>query len=65
MSKVRREATKIVAHIAKSKKYAAVFTQNAVLLSDPSLDLTDEVIKTMDKKVKKMKIDWKKTRGKK
>ncbi len=65
MSKVRMEATKIVARIAKSKKYAAVFTQNAVLLSDPSLDITDEVIKTMDKELKKMKIDWKKTQSKK
>ncbi len=59
MNKLRMEATKIVAKIAKNKKYAAVFTQNAVLLSDPSLDITSQVVKTMNKEVKDIKVDWK------
>lgn len=58
MGDLRNEAAKIVADIAKEKNYTAVFTQDAVMISTPSLDMTDAVIERMNKKIKKMAIDW-------
>lgn len=58
MGGLRNEAAKIVAEIAKEKNYSAVFTQDAVMISAPNLDMTDIVIEKMDKTVKKMPIDW-------
>jgi len=58
MGRLRNEAAKIVADIAKEKNYSAVLTQDAVMISVPSLDMTDTVIERMDKGVKKIVIDW-------
>lgn len=52
------EATKIIADIAKERGYATVFTQEAVLLAQPELDITDEVVKRMNKSISKIAIDW-------
>lgn len=57
-NKLLTEATKIIADIAKEKGYGTVFTQEAVLLADPELDITDEVVKRMNSSVKKIAIDW-------
>lgn len=57
-NKLLTEATKIIADIAKQKGYATVFTQEAVLLAEPELDITDEVVKRMNTSVKKIAIDW-------
>lgn len=57
-NKLLTEATKIIADIAKEKSYSAVFTQEAVLLAEPELDITDEVVKRMNASVKKIAIDW-------
>ncbi|MBI3441363.1 MAG: OmpH family outer membrane protein [Proteobacteria bacterium] len=58
MGSLRNEAAKIVADIAKEKNYMAVLTQDAVMISAPSLDMTDMVIERMNKGVKKIPIDW-------
>lgn len=52
------EATKIIADVARERGYATVFTQEAVLLAQPELDITDEVVKRMNTSVKKIAIDW-------
>jgi outer membrane protein len=57
-NKLLTEATKLIADIAKEKGYSAVFTQEAVLLAEPDLDITDEVVKRMNTSVKKIAIDW-------
>lgn len=57
-NKLLTEATKLIADIAKEKGYSAVFTQEAVLLAEPDLDITDEVVKRMNNSVKKIAIDW-------
>lgn len=57
-NKLLTEATKIIADIAKEKGYVTVFTQEAVLLAEPELDITDEVVKRMNTSVKKIVIDW-------
>jgi outer membrane protein len=58
MGNLRNEAAKIVAEIAKEKSYSAVFTQDAIMISDPKLDMTDVVVDRMNRSVKKMPIDW-------
>ena len=48
----------VLADIAKEKKLSAVFTEDAVMLSVPEMDMTDEVIKRMNDTVKKIPVDW-------
>lgn len=58
MSQLRRESAGVVASIAKERQYSAVFTQDAVMISRPELDLTPLVIEKMNKDVKNIPIDW-------
>ncbi len=55
---LRHEAAKIVASIAKERHYSAVFTEDAVMISTPDLDMTDMVVNQMNKSVKKIPVDW-------
>ena len=58
MKNLRDEAAKVVAKIAKEKGYSVVFTQNAVMLSEPGFDITDIVIKRLNKNLKKFPVIW-------
>jgi len=58
MTRLRNEAAKIVAEVAKEKGYSAVLTQDAVMISVPTLDITDIVIERMNKTVKKIPVEW-------
>ena len=58
MNKLRSEAAKIVAGVAKEKGYSTVFTNEAVILAEPSLDMTDEVVARLNKDVKSISVDW-------
>lgn len=58
MGTLRNEAIKVVADIAETRKYSAVFTQDAVMISAPGLDMTGTVIEQLNKNVKKIPIDW-------
>lgn len=58
INKLRAEAAKITADVAKERGYASVLTQEAVVLAEPSLDVTDEVVKRLNEKVKKIEIKW-------
>jgi outer membrane protein len=58
ISKLRTEATRVVAGIAKDRHYSAVFTEDAVMISTPDLAMTDVVIAQMYTDVKKIPIDW-------
>lgn len=58
VGKLRTEAAKVVASIAKQKHYSAVFTEDAVMMSTPDLDMTDAVIEQLNKTVKKIPVDW-------
>jgi outer membrane protein len=58
MGQLRNAAIKIVADVAKEKNYSTVFTQDAVMISTPNLDMTDIVIERMNKSFKKIPIDW-------
>jgi len=58
MGTLRQEAAKIVASIAKDRHYSAVFTEDAVMISTPDLDMTEIVIEQMNKNTKKIPVDW-------
>lgn len=58
MTELRKNISAVIADIAKEKNYAAVLTQNSVMMSKPELDITAEVIEKLDDKVKTIKIDW-------
>lgn len=58
VNKLRAEAAKITADVAKERGYSAVLTQEAVVLAEPTLDVTDEVVKRLNAKVKKIDIKW-------
>ncbi len=58
IDKLRAAAAKETAAVAKEKGYSAVFTQDAVMLAEPGLDLTDEVVKRLNANTKKIPIKW-------
>lgn len=58
MMALRNAAAKVVADVAKEKGFSAVFTQDAVMISTPDMDITDVVIERMNKSVKKIPVDW-------
>lgn len=55
---LKLEAAKIVADIAREKGLSAVLTQDAVILAEPEMDITQQVIAQMNAKVKKIPVDW-------
>lgn len=58
MGKLRGEAAKIIAEVAKERGYSAVFTQDAVIMASENLDMTEEVIARLNKNVKKIPVEW-------
>ncbi len=60
MTKLRDEAAKIIGDIAKEKGFSAIFSQDAVVMASNDLDITEEVVKRLNDKVKKIPVEWKK-----
>jgi len=58
MSRLRNESVRHVADIAKERGYSAVLTQDAVMIANPQLDITDAVVERMNKHMKRIPIDW-------
>lgn len=58
MGKVRDLAGDSIETIAQQHKYAAVFSREAVIIGAKNLDMTDEVIKSMNASGKKVAVDW-------
>lgn len=58
MGKLRGEAAKVIAEVAKERGYSAVFTQDAVIMASENLDMTEEVIARLNKNVKKIPVEW-------
>jgi Skp family chaperone for outer membrane proteins len=48
MEVFRRDITKIIADIRKEKNYTLIFTSDALLGADESMDITDEVVRIYD-----------------
>lgn len=59
MSKLLTEMLKNTADIAKGKNLKAVFSDDAMVLADPQMDITKEVIAELNKNVKKISVTFK------
>lgn len=58
MGKLRGEALKIAAAVAKERQYDLVLNDDAVVMAEPQFDMTEEVIKRLNKDVKKIAVNW-------
>lgn len=58
LTKVSETVKEITMNIAKEKKYDAVLSDAGVVYADPGLDITDQVLKELDKKLPKVRINW-------
>ena len=50
----------IVAEIAKKQGYDFILSENSAVYFDDKYDITDDVLKTLNKRVPSVKIDWSK-----
>lgn len=55
---LRKETVDIIVSLSKERGYSAVFSQESVILAADEYDITDEVIKRLNAKVKRIPIDW-------
>jgi Skp family chaperone for outer membrane proteins len=58
LAKLRDDVRETVAEVAKERQYALVLSDDAVIIAEKSMDITDEVIKALDKRLTKVTIDW-------
>jgi Skp family chaperone for outer membrane proteins len=56
--KVNETIKGIASDIAKAKKYDAVLSDASVVYSQPELDITNDVLSELDKKLPKLQINW-------
>lgn len=58
LAKLRDEVRTSIEVIAKERNFDMVISQENVIIAQPSMDITDAVIKALDKRVSKVDIDW-------
>jgi outer membrane protein len=58
MKKLREEVLKITAEIARSRSLDAVFSDDSVILAERGFDISDEVLLQLNKRVKKIPVDF-------
>lgn len=58
MTKLREEALKIAAEIARARGLEAVFNDDAVILAETSYDISPEVLERLNKDVKKVPVNF-------
>jgi outer membrane protein len=58
LSTLRDEIRETISTVAAERKYAMVVSKDAVIIAAKDMDLTDEVIKALDKRIKKVDLDW-------
>jgi Skp family chaperone for outer membrane proteins len=58
MDKLRAEVLKITAEMAQERKLSVIFSQDAVVIGEKELDITDEVLDVLNDKVKKIPVVW-------
>lgn len=58
MVKLREEALKVTAEIARARGLDAVFSDDSVILAETGYDISDEVLKTLNKDVKKIPVSF-------
>lgn len=58
MNEVRKEVLKIISEMSEKEKYDAVLTQQAVIFSSKSLDITDAVLKSLNSRLSKVTVKF-------
>jgi len=58
MTKLREEALKITAEIARSRNLDVVFSDDSVILAERGYDITEEVLTRLNKDVKKIPVNF-------
>lgn len=58
-AKIQKSMFESVAKIAEDKNYSIVFDRKSVVIVEESLDITEEVIKRIDKELPEIKLDIK------
>ncbi|OYW14066.1 MAG: hypothetical protein B7X02_00875 [Rhodospirillales bacterium 12-54-5] len=58
LEKIQTTVSDIVKDIASEKKLSLVVTSGQVLYADPSLDITDDVLKRLDSKLPNVKVNF-------
>ncbi len=56
MAKLRGELVKVVAEVAESRGIDVVLSRQSVVIADADLDITEDALKALNKKVKKIKV---------
>lgn len=54
---LRKEILEIVASIADEKNYQAVLARSSVVIAQKDIDITEEVMKRLNNKIKKIKLE--------
>lgn len=57
-AEIKKATVDIILALSKERNYAAVFSQDSVILAASEFDITDEVIKRLNQKMKKVSVDW-------
>lgn len=58
MSTVLQEIRVVVSNIAKDNSYAVVVSKQQTVFAEQSLDITEEVLKALNSKLSKIKVDF-------
>lgn len=59
LQELRGEVVKVVAELAAENKYTIVITRQNVILAEKSLEITDDVMKNLNKRIKTIKLEIK------
>ncbi len=57
-AELKKATINIILEMSKENNYAAVFSQESVILAADQYDITDKVISRLNDKVKKIAVDW-------
>jgi outer membrane protein len=58
LSEINETIKSITAEIARKKKYDVVLSDVSIIYSDSKMDITNEVLQELDKKMPKIQINW-------
>ncbi len=58
LEQIQNNVTEITQKIAAEKKLSIILTSNQVIYTDPALDITDDVLKSLDTKLPNVKVSF-------
>lgn len=58
MTKLRGETAKIIADVAKAQGVSVVLSRQSVVLAEKSLDITPQVVESLNKTLKDIPVSW-------